>query len=139
MSDLSQRYRDAERALACCVLHHGTREVIESVKPGQVADPIARLIIAAAAALLDSGSEVDIITVALVRRDQDRDWPTKVQAVYACEGAVLTNWKTYAAHVAEGDFRRRAVALAERVIHAAEVQGIDCVADALAAAGAVTR
>ena len=139
MNHLSERYRDAERALACCALHHGTREVIKSVDPVQVADPVAQLIIAASASLLESGSAVDPISVALVRRDQVRDWPSKVQAVYSQEGVVLTNWKTYAAHVAEGDYRRRSVAAAERVIHAAEAQGIDCVAEALAAAGAVTR
>lgn len=132
----ADRYRDAELALACCVLHQGRGEVIETVKPESVADPTARAIIEVAAELLATGSPVDCITVSLARAN-NRDWPSKVHSVYAHPGVVPANWRTYRSLVTEGAFLRRAVAAAERILHAADIGKPELVADALSAAGAV--
>lgn len=138
-ADLIERYRDVERALASCVLAHGKAEVVEAVTPDQIADPTARAIVAAAAALLASGCRPDPVTVAQVLGQRQRDWPGRITEVHQHPGAVWANWAAYAGLVREGDYRRRAVAAAERIIQAAESGDLDTLANVLAVAAEVTR
>lgn len=133
--DLAARYCDAERAYACSLLHIGTAEVVDAVASDDIADPVARGIHATARVLLDRGRPVDPVTLVLeaVSTLPGR-WTEHVPKVACHPGSVPVNWPTYAAAVREGAYRRRAVAVAERIVQAAETSTVDRLAEVLRSA-----
>jgi replicative DNA helicase len=139
--DLAAQYRDAEQAYCCAILHTGSREVIDAVPTVALADPVARGIHKTARQLIAAGIAIDLVTVttALVSGPTPGNWQADVPAIYCHPGAIPRNWHSYVALVREGDYRRRAVAAAERVVQAAETSSLETLSGLLAEAGQVTR
>lgn len=128
MSDLAAQYQDAERAYTCAVMHVATAEVVAAVASDDLADPLARRIHAAATVALADGRIPDVVAITA---GMGPDARTSVVDVYTHPGAVPAHWRSYAEIVLEGAYRRRAVAVAERIIQAAEESSLDVLAGAL--------
>lgn len=136
MTDLAVRYRDAELSYCCAVMHVCSAEIVAAVGTDDLADPLARRIHSAAAVALAGGLAPDLVTLTLGLAPDAR---TAFVDVFTHAGAVPAHWKTYVDLVREGSYRRRAVAVAERIIQSAETSTTDVLAAALTQASAVTR
>lgn len=128
MTDLAAKFQDCERAYACAIMHVGTAEIVAAVGTDDLSDHVARKIHAAATVAVADGRSPDLVTLTLGLPPDAR---TAIVDVHSHPGAVPAHWRTYAELVREGAYRRRAVAVAERVIQAAEESSLDVLAGAL--------